>query len=133
MKDKEINLESVHHELTQVFHAYEKALMSNDVDALNGYFWPDARVTRYGIADKQIGFDALVDFRRMTPAPDFTRELQDVRITTFGFEFGTALTEFIRSDTNLRGFQSQTWVKFEGVWRIVAAHVSMIHWPNQNN
>ncbi len=89
MKNNEINLEPVHHELTQVFQAYEKALMDNDVEALNGYFWPDARVTRYGIADKQIGFDALVDFRRKTPAPDFTRELHDVRITTFGFEFGT--------------------------------------------
>ena len=40
-------------EVTAAFHAYEAALMGNDVAALNGYFWADARVTRYGIADRQ--------------------------------------------------------------------------------
>lgn len=130
MNETTIDLESVRLELTKVFHAYEKALMDNDVEALNAYFWPDSRVTRYGIGDKQMGFDELVQFRLSTPRPNFKRELQQVRITTFGDSFGTALTEFIRSDTALRGFQSQTWVKLNGVWRIVAAHVSMIHWPD---
>ena len=42
-----------------------------------------------------------------------------------------AQVEFVRSDTPLRGFQSQTWVRLHDaagtpVWRIVAAHVSMI-------
>jgi hypothetical protein len=126
MNDKTIDLENVRNELVEVFHAYEKALMDNDVDALNGYFWQDDRVTRYGIADQQIGYEALVEFRRNTPTPSFTRELHNVRITTFGEDFAVALTEFTRSDTPLRGFQSQTWVRLDGIWRIAAAHVSMI-------
>jgi hypothetical protein len=32
----------------------------------------------------------------------------------------------VRSDTPLRGFQTQTWVRFAAGWKIVAAHVSMI-------
>ncbi|MBI3368837.1 MAG: DUF3225 domain-containing protein, partial [Burkholderiales bacterium] len=38
-----------------------------------------------------------------------------------------AMVEFVRSDSALRGFQSQTWVRLAGVgWRIVAAQVGMI-------
>ena len=37
-----------------------------------------------------------------------------------------AMTEFTRSDTTLRGFQTQTWVRFSDGWKIVSAHVSMI-------
>ena len=40
-----------------------------------------------------------------------------------------AQVEFVRSDTLLRGFQTQTWVRLapgRSGWQIVAAHVSMI-------
>ena len=40
-----------------------------------------------------------------------------------------AQVAFVRSDTPLRGFQSQTWVRLSpgrSGWKIVAAHVSMI-------
>ena len=43
-----------------------------------------------------------------------------------------AFCEFVRSDTALRGFQSQTWVRLAQpgaaapAWKIVSAHVSMI-------
>ena len=111
----------------RVFHDYERALMDNDVAALIDYFWADARLTRYGIADRQLGIDEMVAFRRATPPPAFTRRLENLRITAFGDDTAVALVEFVRSDTPLRGFQSQTWVRFgaDG-WRIVAAHVSMI-------
>lgn len=124
-----IDLADVHAEIRALFHDYERALMCNDVDALNGYFWQDPALTRYGIADKQFGHEALAAFRASTPAPDFTRELHDVRITTFGRDFAVAQAEFTRSDTPRRGFQTQTWVRFPGGWKIVAAHVSMIEWP----
>jgi hypothetical protein len=116
-------------EVTAVFHAYERALMGNDVAALNAYFWADPRVTRYGIADRQQGIAELVAFRAATPAPGFTRRLEQLRITSFGPDMAVAQVEFVRSDTALRGFQSQTWVRLSpgrGGWRIVAAHVSMI-------
>ena len=116
-------------EVTAVFHAYERALMDNDVAALNGYFWADPRVTRYGIADRQLGIAELVAFRAGAAAPSFTRSLEQLRISSFGPDLAVAQVEFVRSDTALRGFQSQTWVRLapgRSGWRIVAAHVSMI-------
>ena len=116
-------------EVTAAFHAYEAALMGNDVAALNGYFWADARVTRYGIADRQWGIAELVAFRAATPALRFSRTLQHLRICSFGPDMAVAQVEFLRSDTPLRGFQTQTWVRLapgRSGWKIVAAHVSMI-------
>jgi hypothetical protein len=117
-------------EVTACFHAYERALMDNDVTTLLAFFWPDARLTRYGIADRQLGITEMVAFRQSTPAPTFTRRLENLRITTFNQDFATALVEFIRTDTSLRGFQSQTWARVgpNNTWQIVAAHVSMIEW-----
>lgn len=126
-----MNADSIDHpdivaEIRLVFQAYEQALMRNDVETLNAFFWADPRVTRYGIADRQWGFDALTAFRAATPAPGFTRELQHLRIATFGRDVAAVQVEFVRSDTALRGFQSQTWVRIAEGWKIVAAHVSMI-------
>ncbi len=120
---------AVRAELAAVFHDYEHALMANDVAALNAFFWDDPRTTRYGIADRQLGMAELAAWRAATPAPDFTRRLENLRIQTFGPDLAVAQVEFVRSDTPLRGFQSQTWVRLApgpGGWRIVAAHVSMI-------
>lgn len=116
-------------EVAAVFEAYEHALMSNDVAALNGFFWQDARVTRYGIADRQWGIAELQAYRAATPAPTFTRRLEHLRLHAFGPDMAVAQVEFVRSDTPLRGFQSQTWVRLPEGWRIVAAHVSMIPFP----
>ena len=121
-----LNQPEVIAEITAVFHAYEQALMTNDLPALDAFFWDDARVTRYGIADRQWGIDELRAYRAATPAPTFTRRLEHLRINTFGADLATAQVEFIRTDTSLRGFQSQTWVRFPEGWKIVAAHVSMI-------
>lgn len=113
-------------ELADVFHDYEQALMSNDVDRLNRWFWEDARVTRYGIADRQWGIDEIKAYRAATPAPAFTRTLHQLRLHAFGPDLAVAQVEFVRSDTTLRGFQTQTWARLPEGWRIVAAHVSMI-------
>ncbi|WP_290877480.1 oxalurate catabolism protein HpxZ [Aquabacterium sp.] len=126
----QINLHEVVQEVTATFLRYEAALMANDVDALNAFFWNSPQVTRYGIADRQLGHDALVAYRASVDAPDFTRRLDDVRITAFGSDVAVAMCEFVRSDTALRGFQTQTWVRFAQGWRIVSAHVSMIPFPS---
>jgi hypothetical protein len=130
MSDLQVNLQHVVDEITDVFYAYEKALMSNDVIALRAYFWDDPRVTRYGIADKQWGIDELDAYRQSVPTPEFTRELSDLRITTVGESFATVQVEFVRSDSDLRGFQTQSWVKFNAGWKIISAHVSMIAWES---
>jgi hypothetical protein len=122
----EIDQPQVVAEVTAIFHRYEAALMSNDVAALNDFFWADARVTRYGIADRQWGHDELAAFRAATAPPAFSRSLHHLRIAAFGANLAMAQVEFIRSDTALRGFQTQTWVRLREGWKIVAAHVSMI-------
>jgi ketosteroid isomerase-like protein len=119
----------VRREIEALFHDYERALMSNDVAALNNCFWRDARLTRYGIADLQLGFDTLAAFRAATPAPTFTREVSNLRITTFGAGMAVAMCEFHRSGTSKLGMQTQTWVRFADGWKIVSAHVSMIDPP----
>lgn len=125
MNAEDIDRPDVRREIETLFHDYERALMANDVAALNGYFWRDARLTRYGIADLQRGFDELAAFRAATPAPTFTREIQHLRIATFGADMAVAMCEFLRSDTAKLGMQTQTWVRFADGWKIVSAHVSM--------
>ncbi len=50
-------------------------------------------------------------------------------ITTFGDDFGTAMTEFRREGGDKLGRQSQTWCRIDGRWQVVAAHVSLISLP----
>jgi hypothetical protein len=126
IQSKEINHHDVVNEVTHIFLDYESALMNNDVEALNQYFWQHDAVTRYGICDRQLGHQALVDYRKTVPAPNFSRHLHDVRITAFGPDMAVAMCEFKRSDTTLHGFQTQTWVRLPQGWRIVSAHVSMV-------
>jgi len=130
MNKSEINLPEVVSEVRKIFYEYEAALMSNDLVALRAYFWDSPYVTRYGIADKQWGIDQLDEYRQSIPAPNFTRVLEHLRITTIGDSMATAQVEFLRSDTVLRGFQTQTWVKFDKEWKIISAHVSMISWDS---
>jgi hypothetical protein len=132
MSAAEIDLPCVMDDVKRRFWAYEKAFMANDVEALIDFFWADPRLTRYGIADRQFGIAEMRAFRRASPAPGFTRRIENLRVTSFGDAMAVAYCEFVRSDTPLRGFQSQTWVRLaqEGaaaqVWKIVSAHVSMI-------
>ena len=127
-----IDLPDVVEDVKRQFWAYEKAFMANDVEALIDFFWADPRLTRYGIADRQFGIEEMRAFRRASPAPAFTRRIENLRVTTFGDAQAVAFCEFVRSDTALRGFQSQTWVRLSEAgasgptWKIVSAHVSMI-------
>ena len=132
MSTPAIDRADVVEDVERQFQAYEKAFMANDVEALVAFFWADARLTRYGIADRQFGIAEMRTFRRASPTPDFTRRIDNLRVTCFGDALAVAYCEFLRSDTPLRGFQSQTWVRLieEGAagpaWKIVSAHVSMI-------
>lgn len=124
-----LDLPSTHAELPALFEAYEAALMANDIAALTGFFWDDERVTRYGIADRQWGATALAAWRAGVPSPDFSRRLQHLRLLGLGADVAVIQVEFLRSDSVLRGFQTQVWARLAGQgWKIAAAHVSMIEW-----
>ena len=126
MTADQVNRPEVVAEIRALFHAYEHALMHHDVDALLGFFWPDPALTRYGMADRQLGYGEMVAFRQASPAPTYTRTLHDLRIASFGADCAVAQVEFRRSDSALHGFQTQTWVRLPQGWKIVSAHVSMV-------
>jgi hypothetical protein len=106
------------------FLAYEIALETNDVAALDGFFWHSDLAIRFGANESLFGFSAIAAFRagRGGVKP---RRLQSTQITCFGTDHAVATTEFIREDDPRLGRQSQVWVKFpEAGWLIVSAHVS---------
>ena len=121
----EVDRPEVLAEVQALFERYERALVDNDVEALDGFFWPDARVLRFGGGENLYGIEAIRAFRHARTPPG-ARELRNAVVTTFGRDFATTHTEFYRADPTRCGRQSQTWVRFEEGWRIVSAHVSMI-------
>jgi hypothetical protein len=124
----DVDIPEVVAEMRAAFAEYERALISNDVAVLQALFRRDPRTLRYGPAEILHGWDAIAAFRAGRSPVGLARRLENTVITTYGRDFATANTEFIRSGR--RGRQSQTWVRFpdEG-WRIVAAHVSLMPEP----
>lgn len=120
----EINIPEVRAELVAVFARYEQALVTNDVTVLNELFWDDALTVRLGLAENLYGYEQIKAFRAARPAAGLARALRNTVITTYGRDFGTANTEFIRPPIESVGRQSQTWVRMPLGWRIVSAHVS---------
>jgi hypothetical protein len=123
----EINRPAVVAEVTAAFARYERALVERDFDTLDEQFWDGAEVVRFGIAENQYGPEVIGAWRRLAPVIHPSRRLANTVVTTFGADFATVSTEF-RSDVQpgLVGRQMQTWVRFPGGWRVVAAHVSTI-------
>lgn len=122
----QINIPEVQRELSAVFDRYETALVSNDLAVLDELFWSDERTIRYGIAENLYGIDEIRGYRQGRSPVSLARSLRRTVITTFGSDFGTASTEFIRPPHTRIGRQMQTWVRRPEGWRVVAAHVSFI-------
>ena len=121
-----INLPEVVAEVTAVFERYEDALVNNKVEVLDELFWNSPTTIRYGAAENLIGYAAIQAFRAARPAIGLARRLSNTVITTYGWDFATAMTEFQRDGSTRIGRQSQTWVRMPEGWRVVAAHVSLI-------
>ena len=123
----DIDLPEVVAEVRAAFAAYEKALVGNDVPALNGMFRDDARTIRYGAGEILYGYDEIEAFRAARSPVALGRMISRAVITTYGREFAVASTLYERpSAPGKIGRQMQTWVKFLEGWRVVAAHVSLI-------
>jgi hypothetical protein len=121
-----INEPGVLAEFTALFHAYEKALMTNDIAALNEFFWRSPLALRFGVGENLYGFEAIAAFRLQRPGGSPLRRLRNTVLTTYGQDLATANTEFIRDGAERSGRQSQTWIRMSEGWRIVAAHVSLL-------
>jgi len=126
----EIDLPDVVAEVTAAFDRYEEALVSNDVAVLDELFHRDPRTIRYGGTEQLYGYDEIAAFRSARPSAGLERTLSRTVITTYGRDFATASTLFHRPSLGGKiGRQMQTWVRFPGGWRVVAAHVSAIDPP----
>jgi hypothetical protein len=123
----DIDLPELVAEVRAAFDAYEKALMSNDVSALNATFRDDARTIRYGMNENLYGHAEISSFRAARSPAGLARTLSRTVITTYGRDFAVASTLFERASVPGKiGRQMQTWARFPEGWRVVAAHVSLI-------
>ena len=123
----EIDLPEVVAEVEAEFARYEKALVSNDVAALDTIFRNDPRTIRYGGGETLYGFAEIAAFRAARSPAGLARTLAKTVITAYGRDHAVASTLYYRTTMPGKvGRQMQTWVRFPEGWRVVAAHVSVI-------
>ncbi len=111
-------------EVEAAFYAYERALMSDDIAAMDDLFRHAAQTVRYGVGEVLYGIDEIRAFRKGRGGSP-QRTLGRVEIATYGRDFATANAEFFREGATRRGRQSQAWVRFADGWKVVSAHVSL--------
>jgi hypothetical protein len=108
------------------FHRYERALVDGDVAVLTELFWDDPRCVRFGVADRQQGAAEIAAWRRDHPGVPPGRRLHDTRVLALDDRTAVVTTLFGYPGRAVEGRQSQTWVRFDAGWRVVAAHVSEV-------
>jgi hypothetical protein len=121
-----VNEADVLAEVTAAVDAYETALMTNDVQALDGFFHDAPQTVRYGVAENLYGFEAIAAFRVGRSGGSPQRERLRTEITTFGRDFAIANVEFLRQGAKQPGRQSQAWIRTQKGWKVVSAHVSLL-------
>jgi len=119
-----INDPATYAAVSAAFDAYETALTTNDVEMLDTLFWNSPHTLRYGATENLHGYDEIRAFRARRPSANLMRTVVDRSITTFGHDYAVANIAFTREGEARIGRQSQTWVKIDQEWRVVAAHVS---------
>jgi hypothetical protein len=121
---------NVRAEVEAAFADYERALVRNDVAALDQFFLPSETAIRFGAGENLFGYEAIKAFRAARSPAGLARRLENTRIVTYGRDCAIAATLFRRDSAPGKvGRQMQTWVRFPEGWRIVAAHVSIIDDP----
>lgn len=111
-------------EVTAAFREYERALMADDIPAMDRLFHDAPTTNRFGVGEVLWGIEAIREFRKGRGGSP-QRTLGQVSITTYGPDFATADAEFFRAGSERRGRQSQAWVRFADGWKVVSAHVSL--------
>jgi hypothetical protein len=115
-------------EIEAEFAGYDDALHTNDVAALNRYFFDSPTTVRFGNAENLYGYAEISAYRARAAGAGDARRDRTV-ITTYGKDYATVATLSRRPNSAKVGRTMQTWVRFLQGWRIVAAHVSMIDDP----
>ena len=105
----EVDLPQVHAEIAKLFADYEHALVTNDVEKLDAFFWPDARAIRYGGGENLYGYEEIEAFRAARPAAGLARTLERTVVTAFGPYMATTSTLFRKThEPGKIGRQMQT-------------------------
>jgi hypothetical protein len=121
-----VNLPDVVAEVRAVFDRYERALTENDVPVLEELFLNAPETTRYGVGENLYGWQAISAFRRARSTGPFRRRLMNTVVTTYGRDFATANTEYMREGHERPGRETKTLLRTAEGWRIVSAHVSLL-------
>jgi len=98
--------------------------MADDVPAMDALFHAAPTTNRYGVGEVLYGIDEIREFRKGRGGSP-QRRLGRVAITVYGDTCATADAEFFRENSDRRGRQTQTWVRFADGWKVVSAHVSL--------
>ncbi len=123
----EIDIPEVKAELEAAFAEYQRALVANDVVALDRLFLNAPTTIRYGIGENLYGHAEIATFRAARSSAGLARRLARTVVTTYGRDAGTASTLFYRESAPGKvGRQQQTWVRTAEGWRVAAAHVSVV-------
>src|SRR5215475_4531088 len=91
-----IDLPDVVAEVRAAFDAYERALVTNDVAALDAMFHDDPRTIRFGGGENLFGYDEIKAFRAARSAVGLARTLSHTVITAYGRDVAVASTLFHR-------------------------------------
>lgn len=120
-------LKPVPHGLLQAFRAYESALMSDDLDALDALFADSPTTLRGDAAGLLVGHDQIATFRRERGGAPKRQIVQThVQVIDEDHALIVAVTQLDRGG---RGLQTQLWardpvrIEYAG-WQITAAHAS---------
>ena len=111
-------------EVTAAFYEYERALMADDIPAMDLLFHDAPTTNRFGVGEVLWGIEAIREFRNGRGGSP-QRRLGQVSIVVYGDAYATADAEFFREGSEKRGRQTQAWVKFADGWKVVSAHVSL--------
>jgi amidase len=109
--------------LMAAFHAYESALMSDNVAELDRLFAPGPATMRGDANGLLVGHDTISSFRSgRGGAPQ--RRLVDVHVQVVDPDHAliVAITELARGG---RGQQTQLWARTPDGWKVTAAHVAV--------
>lgn len=108
--------------LIEAFQDYERALMADDLEALDRLFAPGPATVRGDAQGLLVGHDAIGEFRSGRGGAPRRRIVQThVQVVDDDHALVIAVTELERGG---RGQQTQLWARAPEGWQVTAAHVS---------
>ncbi len=121
-----IHDEAVVAQVEAAVSAYEQALITNDLEALDSFFWRSEHTVRLGVSENLYGFEAIAAFRLGRTGGSPPRVRTSTHVVALGPDVAVAHVEFLREDTGRVGRQSQTWLRTDQGWKVASAHVSLL-------